>query len=365
MEKSVFTGETQRAAIQGCSWQQERIRIARWEPKDKQRTRTIINEVIAILLMVSAVLPAMTACPTADITGDCRVDLEDLAILAGWWLDDCDISNDWCDQADLGPNGIVDLSDISILSSQWLLQGQKEPEGMVWIDITDPGVPGHRGFSGQMSQCETTNAQYCQFLNAALVSGDITVIGNHVYGASGLNSGEDYIDQVYYNLAGAGYTCDGATNGGAARIRYCEGVFTVESGLEDHPVTYVSWYGATAFGNYYGYRLPTEWEWQAVADYDGSYTYGCGTSIDNTLANYMGSHHPNGSTAVGAFGLFGYGLYDVEGNVWEWTSTVITSNYCVLRGGSWDFHVNFCKVSSRNLSNPYSTDDYSGFRVCQ
>jgi len=252
VEKSVFTAEMQRADIPVRSRRQERNRIARREPKDKRRTRTIINEVIAILLMVSAVLPAMTSCPTADITGDCRVDLEDLAILAGWWLEDCDISNDWCDQADLGPNGIVDLSDISTLSSQWLLQGQKEPEGMVWFDITDPGVPGHRGFEGQMSQSETTNAQYCQFLNAALASGDIPVIGNHGYGASGRNSGEDYIDQVYYNLAGAGYTCDGAATGGAARIRFSEGVFRVESGLDDHPVTYVSWDGATAFGKYYG-----------------------------------------------------------------------------------------------------------------
>jgi formylglycine-generating enzyme required for sulfatase activity len=81
-------------------------------------------------------------------------------------------------------------------------------------------------------------------------------------------------------------------------------------------------HGATAFCNYYGYRLPTEWEWQAVADYDGSFTHGCGTSINNSIANYYYSTHPNGTTIVGAFGAYGYGMCDMAGNVLEWTSTV-------------------------------------------
>jgi len=126
--------------------------------------------------------------------------------------------------------------------------------------------------------------------------------------------------QPYYDLAGSGETCDGATNGGATRIHYSGSSFSVDSGFENHPVTYVSWYGATAFCNYYGYRLPTEWEWQAVADYYGSYTYGCGTSINNGIANYVGSTHLNGTTVVGSIGDpsgYGYGICDMAGNVWE------------------------------------------------
>jgi len=239
-----------------------------------------------------------------------------------------------------------------------------EPTNMVWVSINDPGVSGHEGFSGQMSKYETTNAQCCQFLNAALATGDITVSGDYVYGASGSNSGADYVGQVYYDLAGAGFSYDNATNGGATRINYSGGVFTVDSGFENHPVTYVSWYGATALCNYYGYRLPTEWEWQAVADYDGSFTYGCGTSINNSIANYYGSTHPDGTTVVGTFGTYGYGLCDMAGNVYEWTSTVNSSSR-VIRGGSWFYTGDYCPVSY-GPSNSASTVDFNlGFRVCR
>jgi len=237
---------------------------------------------------------------------------------------------------------------------------------MVWVYINDPGVAGHEGFTGYMSKYETTNAQYCQFLNAAIASGDITVDGDNVLGATGSNSGADFVGQLYYNLAGPGDTYDGATNGGAARINYTGSSFTVDSGFENHPVTYVSWYGATAFCNYYGYRLPTEWEWKAVADYDGSFNYGCGVTIDNSMANYMGSTHPDGTTAVGAFGMYGYGLADLSGNVWEWTSTVLSTpryGWCVVCGGAWSWPSSVCTVWNSGDYHPSFTFSYVGFRV--
>jgi formylglycine-generating enzyme required for sulfatase activity len=218
-----------------------------------------------------------------------------------------------------------------------------------------------------MSKYETTNSQYCQFLNAALASGDVTVSGNYVKGENGSNSGADFAGQRYYYLTGSGVTDDGAINGGAAKIHYSGGAFSVESGFENYPVTYVSWYGATAFCNYYGYILPTEWEWQAVADYDGSYTYGCGTSINNNIANYFGSTHPNGTTAVGTFGTYGYGMCDLAGNVLEWTSTVYDLGGYVIRGGSWRSSATFydCNVSGRAGATTDHTGDGVGFRVCR
>jgi hypothetical protein len=238
------------------------------------------------------------------------------------------------------------------------------PGGMVWVYINDPGVSGHEGFTGYMSKYETTNAQYCEFLNAAQASGDITVSGNDAIGASGSNSGTDYVGELYYDGDGPGYTHDGAPDGGAARINYIGGVFSVDSGFENHPVTYANWYGATAFCNYYGYRLPTEWEWQAVADHNVAdpYNYGCGMDINNSIANYFGSIHPYGTTAVGSFGTYGYGMCDMAGNVWEWTSTV-SSSYRVLRGGGWTSQGNNCSVSHRNDYTPSDTHFSIGFRV--
>jgi len=274
--------------------------------------------------------------------------------------------------ADLDDNCKVNFIDFSLWSQQWLKNGNpfdpgytEGPGGMVWISINDPGVAGHEGFSGEMSKYETTNAQYCEFLNAAIASGDITVSGSSVIGANGSNTGADHVGKMYYDLAGYGYSHDGAADGGAARISYNGGVFSVESDFENHPVTYVSWYGSDAFCNYYGYRLPSEWEWQAVADYNGTYTYGCGTSINSSITNYIGSIHPYGTTAVGDFGAYGYGMCDMAGNVWEWTSSISTGSYRVFRGGGWFYNEVGCNVSFRGGDGPSQEHGYyaGGFRA--
>jgi len=229
---------------------------------------------------------------------------------------------------------------------------------LVFVDINDSG------FYGQMSKYEVTNAQYCDFLNAALASGDIIVNGTKIEGTGGSNSGEDYAGQLYYNGDGSGYTGYGATNGGAARIRYNAGAFVVDDGFGNHPVTYVSWYGAMAFANYYGYYLPAEDQWQAVADYDGTYIYGCGETIDPGIANYRASEHPDGTMPVGSFGAYGYGMSDMAGNVWEWTSSSLGGNR-VFRGGSMGSVESDCAVSIRGdgISNAAYWD--IGFRVCR
>lgn len=289
-------------------------------------------QILATVLFVSRFgLSCFAACPSADLTGDCRVDFKDFAVLA----------------------------------EQWLTEGMPaDPAVIVWVFINDTGISGHEGFIGYMSKYETTNAQYCQFLNAAFATGDIVVSGDYVNGASGTNSGADFITQAYYWLQGMGYNINGANHGGAARIHYSGGVFRVDDGFENHPVTYVSWYGATAFCNYYGYRLPTEWEWQAVADYNGTYTYGCGMGINSSIVNFAASIHPNGTTVVGTFGTYGYGMCDMAGNVWEWTSTVNGSGR-TLRGGSWYHDSIYCDVSFRGSADRTTTDEQRGFRVCR
>ncbi len=269
----------------------------------------------------------------------------------------------WRDTAYFDNIVVRDLSNIG-MSGTDLPDG---PDGMIWVHVDDPGVSGHEPFIGLMSKYETTNAQYCQFLNAAFISEDISVVdSSYIVGADGLNSGVDYVDQQYYNLLGPGGDFDEITNGGKSRIQYDGNSFTVETGFEDHPVTYVSLYGAMAFCNYYGYRLPTEWEWQAVADYKepNLFNYGCGVDIDNSKANYKGSVHPYGTTPVGEFGDYGYRLCDMAGNVWEWTTSLYDGYDRTLRGGDWHDTATNCTVNKRGYHEPSFWHELIGFRVC-
>lgn len=311
------------------------------------RSAGIVIFVIASLCLTN--LPeALAACPSTDLTGDCFVNFEDFAVIGAQWLN------------------LYDWNDVNTLANQWLTEGiPNDPCNLVWIYINDPGVSGHEPFNGEMSKYETTNTQYCHFLNAALASGDIVVDGNDVKGADGSNSGIDYIGQVYYNLAGLGSNNNGATNGGAARINYSASSFTVDNGFDNHPVTFVSWYGSTSFCNYYGYRLPTEWEWQAVADYDGSFIYGCGTSLNSSNANCYYSTHPDGTTIVGSFGTYGYGMCDMAGNVYDWTDSSRSDNYHTIRGGSWYGDFQDCFVGFPETSNSASMHYSTGFRACR
>jgi formylglycine-generating enzyme required for sulfatase activity len=264
------------------------------------------------------------------------------------------------------------LADFAVMASQWLSEGVPEdPNSLFWIYIDDPGVEGHEGFVGEMSKYETTNAQYCTFLNEALASGDITVSDGCVYGADGSNSGADYVGELYFK------TYDTQAE---SQIVYSGGTFSVRSrdghDMSDHPVVHVNWYGADAFCHYYGYRLPTEWEWQAAADYDGSFIYGCGITIDQTKANYWdvpGYANPLGlsefpyTSPADYYPSYGYRLKDMAGNVWEWTSSVLDPaySYLVLRGGCWSTNFLSCEVAFRSYELPYSTYHSIGFRVCR
>jgi formylglycine-generating enzyme required for sulfatase activity len=301
---------------------------------EKMKIKSVFLVVIlAAVLCISGNLSA--ACPSADLTGDC----------------------------------VVNLADLAKMAEQWLTEGTPTPilYGMTWVSINDPGVSGHGGFIGEMSKYETTNAQYCQFLNAAKASNQITVYNNVVYATSDTSHSHRY----FYTYAADSHS----------QITYSGGVFSIRTregySMANHPVVMVNWYGATAFCNYYGYRLPTEWEWQAVADYDGSYTYGCGTTInqnkvnywDNVYANPLGLTSEPYTSPVGYYPAYGYGMCDMAGNVLEWTSSCYYSDCSyssrVFRGGGWGNSDYGCTVSGRGSGSPNSTSDNFGFRVCR
>ena len=103
-------------------------------------------------------------------------------------------------------------------------------------------------------------------------------------------------------------------------------------GLDDHPVVHVAFEDAKQYAEWAGKRLPTEIEWEFAArgGLDGAdYAWGGQLAPDGAmLANYWqgGFPHENllldgweRTSPVRSYPANGYGLYDMIGNVWEWT----------------------------------------------
>lgn len=109
-------------------------------------------------------------------------------------------------------------------------------------------------------------------------------------------------------------------------------------GHENHPVVWVSLDDARAYAQWAGKRLPTEAEWQWAAQNGSAATrFPWGNAFDSTVVN---TGQWKNTTAVNRFpkGCTQQGLYDMSGNVWQWTESERTDGYndfCILRGGGW------------------------------
>ena len=95
----------------------------------------------------------------------------------------------------------------------------------------------------------------------------------------------------------------------------------IPEGMEEHPVTFVSWFDAVAYCKWEGKRLPTEAEWEKGARGELGPTFPWGDEFDPSKSNSPQSGS-KGTKPVGSFesGKSPYGLYDMVGNVWEWTA---------------------------------------------
>ncbi|MHA4844928.1 formylglycine-generating enzyme family protein [Flavitalea antarctica] len=105
------------------------------------------------------------------------------------------------------------------------------------------------------------------------------------------------------------------------------------SGMEDHPVVHVAYEDVESFAKWAGKELPTEAEWEFAArgGLEGmNFTWGNeDTQLTQPMANTWQGEFPyqnllvdkyEGTSPVGSFEPNGYGLFDMAGNVWEWTS---------------------------------------------
>ncbi len=220
----------------------------------------------------------------------------------------------------------------------------------------------------EMSIYEVTNAQYAKFLNEALATGYITVSGSSVTGKMG-----DWCNQRYC------YVSDSSNSypGNECIIVYSSGSFSVKSGFENWPATWVTWYGSKALAEYYGLDLAREAEWEYACRGGNQYTYGTANgTISTDTVNYKKKiGHP---TDVDSYPANNYGLCDMSGNVQEWCndwygtyssdslidpSGAQKASYRVYRGGRWSSPEYFCRSACRFYVNPDFSYHNLGFRV--
>lgn len=182
-----------------------------------------------------------------------------------------------------------------------------------------------------------------------------------------------------------------------AEWRHPEGPGSGIDGREDHPVVHVSWHDASAYAAWAGGRLPSEAEWEQAARGgldDPRFPWGDAEPDDLGFFPcniWQGDfpHHDRGldgfvgTAPSGVFAPNGYGLHDMAGNVWEWTTSPFRTRSLkgpartldaraqaqslkVLKGGSYLCHRSYCyryRIAARTGSSPDSSTGHVGFRV--
>ena len=163
----------------------------------------------------------------------------------------------------------------------------------------------------------------------------------------------------------------------------------------DHPVVQVSWNDARAYADWVGGRLPTEAEWEHAARGgmgDVRFPWGDQEPNDTDFqpCNIWQGRFPEVNTAKDGFAATapaqfydpnGYGLYNLVGNVWEWTAEAYRikslkkhvrqrlagmKGYKLSKGGSFLCHKSYCyryRIAARSGTSPDSATTHQGFRV--
>lgn len=171
----------------------------------------------------------------------------------------------------------------------------------------------------------------------------------------------------------------------------CQRLSSEANGAGNMPARDVSWDDAQQYAKWLAkvtgkpYRLPSEAEWE-YADRAGTTTrYWWGDQMRKGNANCKDCGdpwHPDAPVSVGSFAANPFGLYDMNGGVWEWVSDCWHNNYksapsdgrswdesnCqarVIRGGSWRTGANYMLTSTRFKYDTSVRYSENGFRVAR
>lgn len=256
----------------------------------------------------------------------------------------------------------------------------------VWVQI--PAGEFYYGQHGEVQSTEVyeimiadvTTAQYASFLNGALAAGFVRIDGDQVVG---YYPGDEFHALKHEERIDAGDWIFIPLDDPSLRLNFDGSTFTVQPGYENHPMTMVSWFGAWGYCGYYGWRLPTDLEWEKAGRGTDTRPFPWGAEIVPENANFYASRDPfenmktfgSRTSPIGFYNgqIYGdyqtidsgspYGLYDMAGNVWQWTGDVYEGmHYRFLRGGSKDTYEMDLRLWVRNNATPTYASPGVGFR---
>lgn len=235
----------------------------------------------------------------------------------------------------------------------------------------------------QIMVTDVTASQYADFLNAALADGTVKLDGDQVLG---YYPGDPFHGVKHEEEIKAGDWLFVPLDDPSQKVKFDGSRFTVQPGYDNHPMTMVSWFGAWGYCKFFDWRLPTEMEWEKAGRGTDDRPFPWGEEIQRENANFYASRDPfEEMSSVGSrtspVGFYNgqkyddyqtldsaspYGLYDMAGNVWQWTGNIYEGmHYRFMRGGSKDTYDMDLRLWVRNNATPTYFSPGVGFRCAR
>ena len=240
--------------------------------------------------------------------------------------------------------------------------------------------PAELAYDFEIMVTDVTNDQYARYLNQALAEDFVQRVGAEVVG---YYPGDDFRGFEHEEPIDAGDWLHIPLEEPGLRIVEQGGSFQALTGYGNHPMVQVTWFGAKAYCEFYGWRLPSELEWEKAARGEDERPFPWGWEIENNNANFYSSYDIfektfgklGDTTPVGFYNgdtyqdyvtldsTSPYGLFDMAGNVWQWTGDVYEDqHYRYMRGGSKQDYAYNLRLWTRNSAAPYYYSPNVGFR---